>query len=175
MPETMIDARTMYLGPARVGLAAGRRVRLDFPDQQLWAQMATTIPYQPASGDLVLAIGHDDQWYVIGVLDGRGETVFTAPGDVRIHAPRGRIELSSAEEITLRSREVKVAAKKLELLAETVFERFAEVTRWVKRAFSLRAGSLRSHVEQTYEMKAERIVERAVEDVTIDGRQVRLG
>jgi hypothetical protein len=164
-----------YLGPARVELVAGNRVRLAFPDQQVWAVPALASPYQVVSGDQVLAIGQDENWYVIGVLKGNGKMSLTAPADLELRAPRGRIELTAAKGIRLRSPSVKVVADKLEMLARSLYERCANATQWISESLQVRAGRLRTAVESTYRVKANRIVERAEGDVKIDGRKIHLG
>lgn len=164
-----------YLGPARVGKAAGNRVQLVFPDQRVWALLAIAYPYQPVAGDTVLAISQDDAWYVIGVLKGSGKTSFTAPGDIEFRAPHGRIDLISAKGLRIRSPVVKIVSDKLELLAGSMYEKFDTARRWVKGAFQLRAGRVRTTVDGTYRVKAQRIVERAEDDVKIDGRKIHLG
>ena len=167
--------QTTYLGPAQVLLAAGRRVKLELPDEHVWAQSALAFPYQPVAGDTVLAIAQSGTWYVIGVLKGTGPTTLIVPGDLRLLAPRGSIELSSSQAVRIKSPEVKLVAHKLELVARTIFERFASATRWVREAFQLRAGRMRTQVESSYRVKAGRIVERAEGDVKIDGRKIHLG
>src|SRR5262245_15521436 len=108
-----------YLGPASVLKAEGDRFQIDVGAHYCWAQSALAAPYVPAVGDIVLAIGQDDQWYVVGVLTGRGTTTFSVPGDLRIRAPRGTIELSAACGIRMKSPSVKIMAEKLELLAKS--------------------------------------------------------
>jgi hypothetical protein len=68
-----VEVRTC-VGSAGVVEIADDRVLLTFLDRQIWAVMALAYPYQPKEGDLVLTIGQEDDWYVIGVLKGRGET-----------------------------------------------------------------------------------------------------
>lgn len=164
-----------YLGPARVGRVAGARVGLDLPDGRVWAQSALGYSYRVTPGDTVLAIGRNGAWFVIGVLEGRGKTTFTAPGDIEFRAPRGRIDLISAEGLRLRSPSVKICSDELEIVARSVRERFNSARRWVKDTFEVRAGRSRTLVEKTHRLMAGRIVERAEGDVKIDGRKIHLG
>ena len=126
--QLMLEHAT-YLGPARVARTAGPKVQLELPDEFAWAQTALTFPYQLAEGDVVLAIGRSGAWYVIGLLSGSGTTTLTVPGDLVLRAPCGRIELTAADGIALKSRRVAVTADKLELLARTVIERFGRAAR----------------------------------------------
>ena len=175
--EAMLAATlTMtYLGPAKVLAAAGNRARLEVLDEPIWAVLALASPYRPAAGDLVLAIAQAGAWYVIGVIEGQGKTMLSVPGDLEISAPRGRIEISAARGVRLKSAEVSLVADRLEVAARSVFERFGEATRWVKAAFQLRAGRMRTCVEQDYDLMADRIVQRAEHDVRIDGSKIHLG
>jgi hypothetical protein len=166
---------TTYLGPARVLAAAGTRAKLELPDEHVWAMVALGSPYQPTVDDIVLAIGQQGAWYVIGVLKGSGKTTLSVPGDLEIRAPRGTIELSAGKGVHLKSPEVTVTAGKLELFARSIFESFTEATRWIKEAFQLRAGRLRTRVDGDYDLGADRIRERAEQDVKIDGSKIHLG
>jgi hypothetical protein len=163
------------LGPARVLQAAGRRVQLELPDEAVWAVMALAYPYQPAPGDTVLAVGQDGDWYVIGVLSGAGTTTLTVPGDLAIRAPRGAIEITAAKGVRVKSPVVEVIAHRLEHAAKSVMERFGRATRWVREELQVRAGRLRTRVDSTYDLRAERVLARAEDDVKIDGRQIDLG
>lgn len=164
-----------YLGPARVHRVAGNRVQLEFPDELPWATLALAYPYQPAVGDTVLAAGQDQRWYVIGVLQGTGRTTFMVPGDFEVLAPRGRINLVAGKGLQMKSPDVKITAGKLELVAKCISEHFAEASRWVKNIWQMRVGRLRTAVENDYQVNARRIIERAEEDVRIDGNKINLG
>jgi hypothetical protein len=164
-----------WLGPARVLRAAGNRVQIELPDEIAWASVAVACPYQAAVGDSVLAIGQRGSWYVIGVLEGTGKTIIKVPGDLAILAPAGKIEIKSGREVRIKSPAVRIVAGKLEAMARSIFERFAQATRWVKETFQLRSGRYRARVEGTYDVQADRIVERAEDDVIIDGREIKLG
>jgi len=167
--------QTTFLGPAPVLRSEGDRFQLDIGEHYCWAQSALAFPYVPAIGDVVLAIGQGDQWYVVGVLQGCGKTNLVVPGDLRISAPRGSIELDAAKGIRLRSPAVKIMADSLDVIAKSVFESFTEATRWVKKTFQLRLGRLRTQVDGEYDLKASKIKERADGDVRIDGQKIHLG
>jgi hypothetical protein len=173
-PIVAVDSST-YLGPARIADVQKQRVRLAFPDQQVWAQMALAFHHQPRPGDVVLAIGQDESWFVIGVLEARGDTVLRVPGNLRLEAPNGKIELCSAEEITLASGRIRMLADRLELVASMLYEKFSTATRWVMELFHLRVGAFRTQVRSTYRLKAERIDERAEKDIHLDGDKIHLG
>jgi len=164
-----------YLGPARVCQVAGSRIQLEFPDELPWATLALAYPYQPAAGDVVLAAGQGRNWYVIGVLKGTGKTTILVPGDFEVIAPRGNISLVAGKKLEVKSPEVQITAGKLGLFARSVLEHFTDATRWVKEAWQIRAGRLRTQVERDYRISAQRINARADEDVKIDGDKIHLG
>lgn len=167
--------QSTYLGPARVHRVSSNRVQLEFPDELPWAMLALAYPYQPVAGDIVLAAGQGQHWYVIGVLQGSGKTTLMVPGDFEVLAPKGRINLIAGKGIHVKSPEVKIAAGKLDVVAKRISERFLEATRWVKNAWQIRAGRIRIETEGDYQVKAKRIIERADEDVRIDGEKIHLG
>lgn len=167
---------TTYLGPARVQSVAAGRVRIRVLDEEpLWATLAIAGTYQPMPDDEVLAIAHAGAWYVIGVIRGRGKSVLTVPGDLEIAAPRGKIELSAAKGVRVKSAEVTIVADRLEFAARTILERFVDATRWVQEAFHLRAGRVREQVEEDYDLVAGRVSACAQGDVKIDGHKIKLG
>jgi hypothetical protein len=172
---TLALEQATYLGSARVLRTANGRVQLELLDQIVWATAALAFPYQAVEDDQVLAIGTSGEWYVIGVLQGRGPTTLTAPGNLSLHAPHGRIKLEATGGIFLTSAEVTVTASRLQLLAQTVVERFGRAARSVRDAFQLRAGRLRTRIDGMYDLKARRISERAEADVKIDGESIHLG
>jgi len=167
--------QSTYLGPARLCAVAGDRVQLEFPDERPWAVLALAYPYQPAVGDIVLAVGQGQNWYVIGILQGLGKTRLVVPADFEVFAPRGRINLVAGKGLTLKAPEVKVSAIKLEVVARRVIERFTEAARWVKETWLVRAGRVRTQADGDYQVTARRINERADEDVRIDGDRINLG
>lgn len=170
----MILETTTYLGPARVVAVEGPQVRLALPEEEVSATLALSAPYRPAVGDVVLAIGHEEKYYVLGIIVGSGKTVFTTPGDLEFRT-RGKINFVATEEVRIASARVTVQANKLELAARSVVERFGDVWRRIKGVFQSRAGRERRVVDGTYAVKAERIVERAEGNVQIDGKEIKLG
>ncbi len=172
---TLALEHTTYLGPARVLRVAGGQVQIELAEEVAWATVALGFPYQTVEGDYVLAIGKSGAWYVIGVMRGRGPTTLTVPGDLLFRAPHGRIEFAATEGITLTSRNVTVTSGRLEILAETVVQRFGRAACWVRDAFQFRAGRMRTRVDGAYDVHAGRIAVRANRDVKIDGDKIHLG
>lgn len=171
----MLTETNARLGTATILAVDGAQVKLSMGEDQVQAVLALAYPYRPATGDTVLAIGQDEAWHVIGVLKGRGTTSFVAPGDLEFRAPNGSIGLVAAEGVKVEAPEIELKADRLELAARSVFERFVRAYRRVAEAFHLRAGSVRSVVDDTWDVRAGRITERAEGDVRIDGEKIHLG
>jgi hypothetical protein len=169
------SAPGIYLGPARVGKVARGGALLEFPDQKTWATLALAAPYQPVVGDTVLAIAQQDQWYVIGVIEGRGTTAITAPGDLELRAPHGEIRLTASEGVRIKSDLVGIVTERFQVAAVSASEKFQRVRRRVAEMYAITAGTLKAAVQATLRLKGKRVVHRAEEDVEIDGQKIRLG
>jgi hypothetical protein len=171
----MTVSTALYLGPAQVQDVLGDRVSLRLRDQETWATMAMVNQYRPLAGDVVLAIGDGEEFYVIGVITGRGQTVMTVPGDLKIIAPKGSIDLVAMRGVSITSPAIRMQTNRLEVMARSCFERFDYAYSWVREKLHVRAGRMKTSVKDNYHLSAERIVENARRDVTIDGDSVNLG
>jgi hypothetical protein len=159
------------LGPATVLSRAGRRLRVEREGAVVEAGLA--IPCLPGPGDVVLVAGHEGAAWVIGVIEGR-HTVWEVAGDVVIRSA-GSIDLTAAAGLRLRGAEVAVAGEQVQLTAGTLIERCGSVYRWVKDAVQDRLGRLRQVVSGVHHLDAKRIVQRAEDEVEIDGERINLG
>jgi hypothetical protein len=171
---TEIETST-FLGPAKVSATEPAQALVNWGGGQAWATMAMVQNYRPVVGDIVLIIGRESMFYVIGVIKGAGTTTMIVPGDLQLCAPRGSIELMAAKGVRIKGEDVDISANKLNIAAKTVMERFTDVTRWVKNAFQIRAGRMRTSVEGEYRVGADRINEFANGAVNIDGESINLG
>ena len=162
-------------GPMKVIAVEGNHVMVSAGDEPRLARVAMAQSYRPAVGDEVLTIGRGSEWFVIGLLAGSGETVLSAPGDVTIAAPSGKLRLLARDGIVLKGSLVTILAEKLELTAGHLFERLSSLTQWVSGAVQRRLGRERTRVEGDSDLKAGRIVQIAEADVTIDGQRINLG
>jgi hypothetical protein len=167
--------QTTFLGPAEVLRVEDSRVLLSLPQAQAWATVALAFPYQPQPGDTLLVIGQDEDYYVIGVIKGSGPTRMTVPGDLRLEAPHGAIDLVAGRGVNLLGPSVRLLADQVEVTARTLVEKLVNATRWVADLCHLRAGTVHTVAESTYKVKAARIAERADGDVRIDGEHIHLG
>ena len=163
------------IGPARVLGAVEDRVRLDLDGIPVWATYALPYRYRAEPGDRLLVAGEADRWYVIGILEGRGEVSLQAPGDLRLSAPRGAIDLTASEGVRIRGSRVELVAEKLEVSARSAVERFGRLRQRVEDALELRARRMRTRVDETHRLVAHRIAHRARDVAKIDGRRVHLG
>lgn len=167
-------AGQLYLGPARVQEAGPGSLVIELPAGRRAAQLALPVAYEAQPGDTVLAIATEAGCYVIGVLAGTGKTSLKVDGDLAITAA-GRLDLAAGRGIRLSSSRVAVVAEKIELAARQFLGRFAEAAQRVTGLFRQDLGSSRTRVAETSDLAAGRIRQRAREDVSIDGEQVRLG
>jgi hypothetical protein len=172
--DTMLVETKSYLGPARVLDVVDSHVRVQLPDREEWAILAMG-SYQPAQGDVVLAIGGETGYFVIGLIQGTGSVTITSPGDVNIIAANGVINLLSTKMLSLKSPAIRLQANRLDVTARAVFQRFTTAYTWVKDNLQLRTGRMRTTVKESYHLGADRIVEKAKKDVTIDGDSINLG
>jgi hypothetical protein len=171
----MLVETTTFLGAAKVLDVLDSRVALEMPDRKVWATVALAGLYRPVSGDVVLAIGGEGGYYVIGVLSASGPTVITSNGDLSLLAANGSIHLVSTKGISARSPAMRFHAGRLEFVARSAFERFNTAYSWIKDNLQLRTGRMRTSVKESYHLGADRIVQKARKDVTIDGDSINLG
>lgn len=153
--------------------ATGCCLRLALPEGEREAVMALAYPYAPAMGDVLLVMTQDGDCYVVGVLQGRGRTLFQTPGDLEITAG-GRVQIQGAE-VALQGHKVSLRADRFESTVRVVVERCLSAYRWVKDAMHLNLGRSRTVVREESVLRAGRIRQSAREDVSINGEQVKLG
>ncbi|HUR38230.1 MAG TPA: DUF3540 domain-containing protein [Planctomycetota bacterium] len=167
----------LRLGPAVVSRAAGRRVLLRRADSAAdeWAELALAFPYQPAAGDVVLAVSQEERRYVIGVLQGRGPSVLSFPGDVVLSAPQGTMRLDAGKGVTVSAPSVELRADAIELEARTLTQRIESAYQWVKDLLQVRAGRTSTVVEASSHHLAERTFIRSEKETKVDGEKIYLG
>lgn len=171
--------RTMtasYLGPAEVTAVDlhDLTVRIG-PEREVDARLALAYPYRPVPGDLVLAIGHDDDYYVIGVLQGSGGTELAFHGDVALRAVGGRLDLRADNGVQVVGPEVEIRTGRLRVAADSLVEKVNRAYRHVRDLMTCRFGREHTVVDDTSISKARRTTILSDENVTINGKQVNLG
>jgi len=164
-----------YCGPAVVLGAAQSSLRLRLPGGEASAQLALAYPYQPQPDDLVLALGvANGDMYVVGVLQGKGSTRLRVEGDLYLEAG-GHLHLHGHAGVNLRGQRLSLTADRYELSARSVTERVGNVYRWASGVIMTLAARTRTVVDQHATLVAGRIVQKAKQDVVIDGERIRLG
>lgn len=152
-----------------------RRLLLRLGTARVWALLALPVAYQPEVGDRVLALAQAGRAWVIGVIEGRGATVFDAPGDLVLRA-RGTLQLHAHEGIEMHTDgELSVRAQVFRSVFDKVRERIGSVFRVVRGAVRMRAGEVREDVQGDHRCRAGRVLAKARGHVRIDGEQIHLG
>jgi hypothetical protein len=169
----MLTDTKQILGAATVVETGGDRLVLRREDgEECFARMALAYPYSPATGDLVLAIG-EEEVFVIGVLVGRGKTLFESPGELELRAKK--INIVGEESLELQSPDVTIKADRFETIAQKAHENFISVYRWVKETFQTRAGRVRTIVDGQHTLRADRINEHAKNEINLRAKGINLG
>lgn len=162
-----------HLGPAPVLAIEGRRVLVGLGDAKAWATLA--IAYQPAPGDVLLVVGREQAFYVIGVIAGRGRTTLLAHGDLELLAPHGRIALHARDGVELRTSTFRLVADTFDAVLGAVRQRCSEFLCHVTGALRWRARRADTDVDEVHRTRAGRIVQQAEGEVQIDGSKINLG
>lgn len=173
--QTLDLQQSNHLGPATVERVEGTRVLLNLNDVQAWAVSAVGYPYHFQVGDVVLAIGGRDDWYVIGILNGSGKTCIHVEGDLQLIAPQGSIEMIAAKGVSIKSPDITLIGSRVTLVAKQLSQRVQELTTHVKHCYEMIAARFTGRVEGSYRLHADKIVQQAEGDVKIDGRKIHLG
>ena len=165
-----------YLGPAEVLEASVQDVVVRIVEGvEVRATLALAFPYRPATGDLLLVIGQDDELDVIGVLKGAGSADLAIQGDVRLHAIEGKLELSGDRGVKLAGPEVDVTTGRLTMMADTLVQKCTQAFQRVRGLLTLRAGRAHTVVDEASYSKARNMVLVSDERVMINGKQIHLG
>lgn len=96
-----------------------------------------------------------------------------------IQSDRGRIHIQDArflsQRVTARIGQVKLVMDRIESVAGQVIQKAKNLFQTVEQLSQLRAGRLRTLVDETYQLKSQRAVLKAQEDFKIRGDQIHLG
>lgn len=138
------------------------------------AAPAMAVRYRAEPGDTVLVIGQDGDWYVIGVLNGRGATVLSSAGDLTLEAVAGTVRVRAAA-IELQAPKVEVLAQHIARTARTIVDKAHDVSQWITGMLDRRAGTSRLTVDGLHTVQAEHAMTLARKQVKIDGDAINLG
>jgi hypothetical protein len=165
-----------YLGPATVITNAPHAIEVELRGgARATAQLALSVPYAPAVGDVLLVIGKDGEHYVIGVLHGTGATTLSFQGAVNLHAAGGPLTLSSDEGVAIHGPAVEIQTGKLEMFAGAVVQRFTSVYQRVHKALNLHAGETHTVVDDSSFLTAKNASIVTEETMSINGDEIHLG
>jgi hypothetical protein len=165
-----------YLGAAEVVSVAGRSVEVRLPDGAVaQATMALALPYEAEPGDLLLVIGKEDAYFVIGVIAGTGRTTLTLPGDVDLRAANGKLRLRGDEGLELLGPELEIRTGKLRMIADAVVHQFSSLSQRVARLLSVHAGEAHTVVDGAQVTQAQSAAMITEGTMTLNGKQIHLG
>jgi hypothetical protein len=171
-----LRAASDYLGPARVAAVEGRAVTIDLPGgATARAILALAFPYRPAQGDTLLVVGRDGAFYVIGVIQGTGETVLSFAGGVELRAEGGPLRLASDQSVEVQAPEVGIDAGRLRLYAEAAVEKLGTLYSHVRGLLRSRAGESETIVDEGALTRAKSASILTEESMSINGKQIHLG
>lgn len=176
-PSTTLENLTLvddYLGPARVVELAGSSPIVDVGGRRVRAALALAFPYVCGEGDELLVIGRGERFYVIGVLDSKGQVALRFLGDVRIQAVGGKLELEGDEGVRVRGKSIDLVAHKVKTLADSIVERANDVYRRVKDTLSEHAGEKRVLVDGSLSTRAETASTATSGVITMNGKEIHL-
>ena len=174
--QTDPTPRADYLGAGRVIETSAQTVRVRLDDgAEHEATMALAFPYRPEAGDELLVIGKDSAYFVIGLIRGQGKASLQFEGDVELSSLTGKVEISGAEGVELRSKLVSVYGDKVKVIADTVSETVNNCVRRVREMLSVQAGESRTIVRGLAYQQSKQAQINTEENVAINGKQIHLG
>ncbi len=165
-----------YLGAARAVRHTDRSWVVALTDDTLvHATLALSFPYRPRIGDQLLVIGDATDFYVIGVLNGRGHAKLSNPQGVSVHAEGGKLRLAGDRGVRLTGRRIRLRARELKRVALTAVETFRERTREVREALAVEAGEVDELSSGRWLVRARRAVIKGRDGARVKSTTVRLG
>lgn len=171
-----LASATDYLGAGLVLDVTLSRVRVRLEDgAEREATMALAFPYHPELGDELLVLGKAERYFVVGLLSGQGRATLEFEGDVSLRSLGGKVEISAAEGVELRSRELALYADKVRIVASALTETLSTCVSRVRELWSVQAGERRTIVRGLSHLQAKQARIDTEEQVAINGKQVHLG
>jgi hypothetical protein len=165
-----------YLGPGHVVAVMPHEVTVEIRGgERAGAQMALSIPYEPAVGDVLLVIGKGGDHYVIGVLHGSGKTSLSFQGAVDLKATGGPLTLSSDQGVVLHGPEMEIQTGKLQVFAGAMVEKLGSLYQRVRGALNVHAEKTHTVVDDASFMTAKNASIVTEETMSINGREIHLG
>ena len=164
------------LGRGIVTAVVGARVTVALAGgTEVSAELALALPYAACEGDVLLVIGDGGEFFVIGVLAGRGKTSLELSGDVSLHAVGGTLELSGDAGVRVRGPTIEVHADRLHTVARSVVETFSSLFQRVSEVLHVHAREEVTIVDEGSFKQAKTAAIQTEETVTINGKEIHLG
>lgn len=163
------------LSPARVVRTQSGRVEVALEDELLWAIPALSVPRVLHADDRVLVARDAAGAYVIGVIASDHPVVISAPGDLSLHAPLGRLDLMSGDEVRVTADRLGFFARSINTVSQSITECFVNATRAVKSLLLTRAGCTRQESDGEHQVHAERVISTSRQITKINGSGIHLG
>lgn len=173
VPEPKKEA--LWLKPGLVQEVGLQRVKVDVDGRLIDAVNAISHFYQPAVGDSLLVSGQGSNYYLIGVISGKGDINLASGGNLNLRAPNGVISIESGEKVAFRTPRFEVLADDLQLRAKRVREKFEEVEATISKAYRFTANSVSKTIVGLYRLRSQEFDARASGNVKLDGKQIKLG
>jgi hypothetical protein len=138
------------------------------------AELAFSVPYAPAVGDLLVVLGKPGELYAVGVLRGSGKTTLAVEGDLDV-AASGTLRLRGAAGVAIEGGDVSIEANRLETTAKTVVEVVGSLVQRVTGLFSQQARDVYVHAEGSVVTRGKNATILTEESVVVNGKQLFLG
>lgn len=165
----------LYLGPAEVVRVLSPDIEISLSKGGLvQARPALGYAYEAQAGDTVLAIGHEEGYWIIGVIHGQGKSILHFPADVELHSA-GTMRITADTGIELKSPELALTANKLRAIASEVVHTFGTLRQRIRDLMSTHAGQSHTLVEGTAHTQAKSASILTEQKVSINGKEVHLG
>lgn len=164
------------LGPATVvegGAAELLVARGDGPPVR--AQLALSLPYEAAVGDVVLVVGQGDEHWVVGVISGRGKTTLALQGDVTVRAVDGTLALEGDRGVVVRAPAMEVHADAVRTFARTAMATLESFVQRVTGLLAVHAGQSHTIVEEEAVTQSKTAAIQTEGAITINGKEILLG
>mgnify|MGYP002638151740 CR=1 FL=1 len=170
------EADRLHLGPATIVAAETRvvEVRLE-GGRTVSAELALAIPYVPAVDDVVLVLGKDDRYFVVGVMHGSGQTTLSFQGDVKLHASGGSVDIAADRGVRIRGRELSLEAMNLQVIADEATQKFNMLYQRVRGLWRSRSKNSETLVDEAAMTRAKTATILTEETMSINGKQIHLG
>lgn len=174
--ELPLPQSSDYLGPGHVIVAKPHELEVEIRgEERVTATMALAFPYAPVEGDVLLVIGKDREYYVIGVIHGRGRAGLSFQGSVDIRAEGGTLTLESDQGVAIRGPDLSIEAGKMQVFAGTVVEKLGSLYQRVRGALNVRAKETHTIVDERSLLTAKNASVVTEETMSINGREIHIG